>query len=77
MNELFKFGYDLFDVLDILDQGYDCPKSKRAKNIIEKCFDKSGKTIRVVIAESYNFSTDNEVWVITHFGITKKPKKMR
>ena len=77
MNELFKYGYDLFDVLEILELGYDCPKSKRAKNIIERCINKKGKIIRVVIADSYNWSMDTKVWAITHFGITKKSKKMR
>ena len=77
MNELFKYGYDLFDVIEILENGYDCHKSPRSKDTIEKCFDKKGKTIRVVIAKSFNYSLNLEVWIITHFGITKKPKKLR
>ena len=31
MNELFDNNLDLYTVLDILENGYDCPKSKREK----------------------------------------------
>ena len=74
INELYRYGLDLFDVLDILEYGYDCSKQKRAKEIIEKCKDIKQKTIKVVIAKLFNFSLNCEVWVITHVGITSKLK---
>ena len=43
-----------------------------SKEIIERCLDKGRKTIRVVVAKSFNFSLDSEVWAIIHVGITSK-----
>ena len=74
MNEMYDHSINIHYVVEILKHGYDCPRSKRSKNIIEKCIDKKRKTIRVVIANSYNYSLGTEVWVITHVGITSKPE---
>ena len=74
MRELFKHGCDDLDILEILKEGYDCSRSKRAKNIIEKCIDIKKKTMKVVVAQSYNHALKEEVWVVTHFGITTKRK---
>jgi hypothetical protein len=75
MNELFDNNLDLYTVLDILENGYDCPKSKRAKGTIERCLDEKRKTIRIVVVRSFNYSFDMDVWAITHVGITSKHKQ--
>ena len=102
MNEMYDHGLDLYDISEVLEQGYNCAKSRRASDTIEKCldivtdsnFDQRSKfrdnacrkearsdpfclshrtrTTRVVIARSYNFALETEVWVITHVGITVK-----
>ena len=77
MTELYDNNIDLHDVLDVLENGYDCSKSQRSKEIIERCVDVKRKTIRIVVAKSFNYSLDSEVWVVTHVGITTKPKRMR
>ncbi len=74
MTELYDNNLDLIDALSVLEQGYDCPKGKRSKVIIERCLDQKRKTIRVVIAKSFNYHLDSEVWVITHVGVTTKRK---
>jgi len=74
MTELYDNNLDLTDVLNVLEQGYDCPKGKRSKEIIERCLDQKRKTIRVVIAKSFNYHLDSEVWVIIHVGVTTKRK---
>lgn len=74
MTELYDNNLDLTDALSVLEQGYDCPKGKRSKEIIERCLDQKRKTIRVVIAKSFNYHLDSEVWVITHVGVTTKRK---
>lgn len=38
--ELMNEGKDLYDVLKILEEGYDCSASKRDKNITERCWKK-------------------------------------
>lgn len=62
MTELYNENLDLNAVLDVLERGYDCPRSRRSKEIIERCLDRGRKTIRVVVAKSFNFSLDTEVW---------------
>ena len=75
-NELYKCNLSLRDILDVLEQGYDCAKSKRKKGIIERCLDRKKKTTRVVIVKAYNYSLESEVWVVIHVGITSKPRRM-
>ena len=74
MNEMFDFGINIESIMDILENGYDCAKSKRSKDTIERCIDKKKKAIRVVAVHSYNYSLETDVWVITHIGITSKPE---
>ena len=67
--ELLKCNMDLYDVLDILENGYDCQRSKRKKGTIERC-KKSGKKIhKVVVVDSLQYWDDTEVWLITHVGV--------
>ena len=41
---------------------------------MERCLNVKRKKIRVVVAKSFNYSMDTEVWAITHVGITSKVK---
>ena len=45
--ELFKHNMDLFDVLDILENGYDCERSKRKalSNAVRNLVKKHGKLL--------------------------------
>ncbi|UCE73501.1 MAG: hypothetical protein JSV56_10790 [Methanomassiliicoccales archaeon] len=74
MNELYDNNMDLNDVLEVIESGYDCPKSKRSKEKIERCLDQKRKTIRVVIAKSYSDFFASEVWIVIHVGVKSKPK---
>lgn len=75
--ELYNCNLILRDILGILEQGYDCAKSKRKKGIIERCLDRKRKTMRVVIARAYNYSLGYEAWVIIHVGVTTKPRRVK
>ena len=59
---------DLYDVLEILQNGYDCPKSKRKEGIIEICLKKKKKIVKVVVVEDIWRWSDEKVWTITHVG---------
>ena len=72
MKELFDQGMDLFGVAEILDDGYDCYRSRRKAGTIERCIDRSGKTMKVVVVKSYNHSMQADVWAITHVGMFTK-----
>lgn len=70
--ELMKYNKDLTDVVEILESGYDCSVSKRAKNIVERCLKKDNKEMKAVVAKVYVKYPDGykeEVWRLVHFGI--------
>jgi hypothetical protein len=69
--ELFSHHMTLYDVLEVLERGYDCSRSRRKKGVIERCLrTKSGLT-RVVVAESYNHDEEMEIWLVIHVGVTR------
>lgn len=65
-HEMIDLQFDLYDVLDVLERGYDCERSKRAKWIVEKCLRRKGKTYKVVAAESTYLGSP--AWRIIHVG---------
>ena len=78
--ELVKEGKDLYDVLKILEEGYDCSASKRDKNIIEKCWKKGNKEYKVVLAETevaYPDRFAEKVLRLIHFGKSSYKKERR
>ena len=69
--ELLKHDKDLTDVLEILEDGYDCGASKRKKNIIEKCIRKGDKEFKAVVAKTrvkYPDKYIETVCRLIHFG---------
>ncbi len=72
--ELKELNMDLYDAVQILEEGYECPTSKRKEGIIEKCLDAKNKTIKVVAAKSYEFWSKREVYAIIHVGKFKVKK---
>jgi len=65
-SELLKLGLMIEDCKDILEQEYAA--RKRAKGTIEKWMDCGKKTYNVVVVKSYNFTYDEEIYLITHIG---------
>lgn len=79
--ELAEEGKDLYDVLKILEEGYDCSASKRKKDIIEKCLKRGNKEYKAVLAETgatYPDGFTEKVLRLIHFGkITYKKGRRR
>jgi len=67
MTELMKEEKTLYDVVQILEEGYDAPRKRKA-GTIERWLDKGKKTFNVVIAKDYNEVMKEDVWVLIHFG---------
>jgi aryl-alcohol dehydrogenase-like predicted oxidoreductase len=67
MRELFKEGKTLFDIADILENGYE-PKRKRAEGTIERWLDKGNKTFNAVVCKDHNEMMKEDVFVLIHFG---------
>ena len=69
-DEMLALGMDLYDVVYILENGYDCPIGKR-RGVIEKCIRKGPKVIKVVVAASQLRWPDGfieDCWKLIHVG---------
>jgi len=71
LNELLKLGLCLEDCKNILEQGYDAPRKRKA-GTVEKWFDKGKSTVNIVIKRDYDNQMKEECWVIIHLGMFKK-----
>ena len=67
MREMMQLGLTLADCKEMLEKGYDAPRT-RAQDTEEKWFDKRNKTYNVVIVKSFNYMFNEEVYLITHVG---------
>lgn len=75
MTELMKEEKTLYDVVQILEEGYDAPR-KRSLGKIERWLDKGNKTFNVVIAKDYDEIMKEDCWVLIHFGkFTRRKQK--
>lgn len=72
--ELKELNMDLYDVVQILQEGCECSTSERKEGTVEKCLDIKNKTIKVVVARSYEFWSKREVYAIIHVGKFKVRK---
>ena len=71
-DEMFDHGVSLHDIVEILEEGFDCSRSKRMKNILERCVHRSKTIIKVVAADT------GEHLIITHVGkFTASKKKLQ
>ena len=78
--ELIKEKKDLYDVLEILEEGYESSTSKRKVNIIERSLRKGNKEYKAVAAKTEVVYPDNfreEVWRLIHFGKSTFKKERR
>ncbi len=66
--EMDEMGINLWDAKEILENGYECSGSRRAKNIIERCMLKKNKEIRIVAALVE--WKEGTFWRIIHAGKT-------
>ncbi|MBA3045336.1 MAG: hypothetical protein KKH41_08450 [Candidatus Thermoplasmatota archaeon] len=66
---MFKHNMEMLDVLDILETGYDCERSRRKKGTFERCKKYKNKTWKVVVVDSVQIWNDAPVWLIIHVGV--------
>ena len=67
MQELMQEGKTVYDVVEILENGYDAPR-KRKSGTIEKWLNKGKKTYNAVIVKDYHEILKEDCWVLIHFG---------
>lgn len=79
-HELEDLGLNLFDVADVLENGYDCHRSRRKKGKLERCLQLDNKVIRVVVADGQFVYPDgyieNVYWLI-HVSIETSKRRPR
>ncbi|MCK4756997.1 MAG: hypothetical protein KAS67_00945 [Thermoplasmata archaeon] len=62
----------LNDVVEILEEGFDCSRSKRKQNTFERCVQRGNEIIKVVVVDT------GEHMVLTHVGkFTASKKKLQ
>ncbi len=67
LRELVQEGKTIYDVVEILEKGYDSPR-KRKSGTIEKWLNKGKKTYNAVIVKDYHEILKEDCWVLIHFG---------
>jgi len=68
LDELLQHEMDLDDVAEILSNGYDCSRSKRRVDVVEKCMDKGNKTMKAVVQKGTLMFDNKECWELIHVG---------
>jgi hypothetical protein len=63
-----KLKLYLPDLCRVLEEGYDCSRSKRKNGTRERCLFMKGRIIRVVVVKSLTRWNDEMIWLITHVG---------
>ncbi len=72
IREMAQLGVTLDECKFMLEHGYLAPR-KRAKGTEEKWIDRGRKTYNIVVVKSFQYSSQKEVYLITHVGrFTKK-----
>jgi len=70
-----KEAKTLYDVVEVLEQGYDAPRKRKA-GTIEKWMDVRNKTFNAVVAKDHNETMKENCWVLIHFGkFTRRDKR--
>jgi len=69
--ELAGHGLTTEDVLACLNEGRDF-KRKRKKGVFEKCLKRKKNVLKVVVAESWDYTNKKMVWAVIHIGKIKK-----
>jgi hypothetical protein len=67
MRELFAEEKTLFEVVAILENGYDAPR-KRKKGTIERWLNTGSKIYNAVVVKDFNDAMQEECWVLIPFG---------
>ena len=70
MDELFKYGLDLNDVLAVLEEGKPSGRARK-KGVFEYCLERGGFAVKVVVAESLDVFNKRDCWAVVHVGRVK------
>jgi hypothetical protein len=63
LDEMEHADIDMYRAAEMLTEGFDCERSKRGKNILERCLRRGNKMLKVVVADVGSY------YKIIHAGI--------
>ncbi len=69
LDEMYDNDIDFNGVIEILETGFDCSRSKRKKNKFERCILRGKKIIKVVVVDT------NGHLILTHVGTFTASKR--
>ncbi len=72
--EMSRYGLGTHDILEVLENGEETGV-KRAAGVKEKCLLKTEGLLKVVVAESFDYSSKQVAWVVIHLALIKAPKR--
>ncbi|MBI2142776.1 hypothetical protein HYU20_00325 [Candidatus Woesearchaeota archaeon] len=55
LDEMSRHNVDMYKAKEILEEGFDCARSKRKSNIDERGVRRSGKIVKVVVADTGSY----------------------
>ena len=55
LDEMERINIDMYKTVEMLDNGFDCSRSRRKLNLFERCIRRRGKVIKVVVADIGNY----------------------
>src|SRR3989338_8253926 len=68
LDEMDHADIDMYKAVEILNEGFDCARSKRKKNAYERCLRRGKKIMKVVAADMGNY------YKLIHVGIFSEKK---
>ena len=68
---------DLREVVQVLEEGFDCQKSRRKEWVMERCLASQERLLRIVVANSFDHFSRQDVWVLIPVSITKWPRGLK
>ncbi len=74
--EMEELALSLDDMKNVLENGFDCPASRRKQGTLERCLREGNKVVRVVVAEDYTVSLEEPAWVVVHASRQSWKKKL-
>ena len=55
LDEMDNAGINMHKAVEILEDGFDCARSKRKANTFERCVTRGNKVLKVVVADIGNY----------------------
>lgn len=66
IREMYVLSFTPDDMIEMLDLGINCPKSRRQKGILELCTNYQGDNYKIVVADDISHWRNDPCWTVIH-----------